>query len=36
MKGEAFSFTFERESGYQYYCDAHPNMWGTVVVTPID
>jgi plastocyanin len=33
MGGDAFSFTFEREGEYPYYCDVHPNMVGTVVVT---
>lgn len=32
-KGDAFSFTFEKAGEYPYYCDVHPNMVGSVVVT---
>lgn len=32
MEGDSFSFTFDREGEYAYYCDVHPNMVGTVVV----
>ncbi|MEW6604915.1 MAG: cupredoxin family copper-binding protein [Thermoproteota archaeon] len=31
-RGETFSFTFDNEGEYPYYCDVHPNMVGTVVV----
>jgi plastocyanin len=33
LRGDTFSFTFDREGEYQYFCDVHPNMVGTVVVT---
>jgi plastocyanin len=33
MKGDAFSFTFDKEGKYAYYCDVHPNMVGTVTVS---
>jgi amicyanin len=32
--GEAFSFTFEKEGQYSYFCTLHPSMVGTVVVFP--
>jgi plastocyanin len=32
MRGDAFSFTFDSEGEYPYYCGLHPNMVGTVVV----
>ena len=32
-KGETFSFTFDREGEYPYFCTLHPSMVGTVVVT---
>jgi plastocyanin len=31
-RGDAFSFTFDGEGEYPYYCDVHPNMVGTVIV----
>jgi plastocyanin len=31
-RGDTFSFTFDREGEYPYFCDVHPNMVGTVVV----
>jgi plastocyanin len=33
MRGETFSFTFDMEGEYPYFCTLHPNMVGTVVVT---
>ncbi len=33
-KGEAFTFTFEEEGVYPYFCNVHPFMKGVVVVTP--
>jgi plastocyanin len=33
-RGEAFSFTFDKEGEYPYFCTLHPNMVGTVVVLP--
>jgi plastocyanin len=33
MEGDSFSFTFDREGEYAYYCDVHPNMVGTVAVS---
>ena len=33
MQGETFSFTFDSEGQYPYFCTLHPNMVGTVVVT---
>jgi plastocyanin len=32
-KGQSFSFTFDKAGEYSYYCEAHPSMVGTVVVT---
>lgn len=31
MRGETFSFTFDMEGEYPYFCTLHPNMVGTVV-----
>ena len=31
-RGETFSFTFDMEGEYPYFCTLHPNMVGTVVV----
>ena len=33
-RGETFSFTFDREGQYPYFCTLHPNMVGSVVVLP--
>jgi plastocyanin len=33
-RGETFSFTFDREGEYPYFCTLHPSMVGTVVVLP--
>lgn len=32
-KGQSFSFTFNKAGEYPYFCEPHPNMVGTVVVT---
>jgi plastocyanin len=32
QRGEAFSFTFDKEGQYPYFCTLHPSMVGTVVV----
>ena len=32
-KGQSFSFTFVKAGEYQYFCEPHPNMVGTAVVT---
>jgi plastocyanin len=32
-RGETFSFTFDKEGQYPYFCTLHPSMVGTVVVT---
>ena len=32
-KGQSFSFTFDKAGEYSYFCEPHPNMVGTVVVT---
>lgn len=32
MRGETFSFTFDMEGEYSYFCTLHPNMIGTVMV----
>jgi plastocyanin len=33
FEGQSFSYTFDREGEYPYFCDIHPGMVGTVVVT---
>jgi plastocyanin len=33
FQGQSFSSTFDREGAYPYFCDIHPGMIGTVVVT---
>lgn len=33
-RGETFSFTFDREGQYPYFCTLHPNMVGSVAVLP--
>lgn len=30
---QSFSYTFSTPGTYAYYCDVHPNMAGTIVVT---
>jgi plastocyanin len=30
---QSFSYTFSTPGTYTYYCDIHPNMMGTIVVT---
>jgi plastocyanin len=32
-KGQSFSYTFDRAGEYQYFCEPHPNLVGTVVLT---
>jgi plastocyanin len=32
-KGQSFSYTFDKAGEYLYFCEPHPNMVGTVVVT---
>ncbi len=32
-KGQSFSFIFDKAGEYPYFCEPHPNMVGTVVVT---
>lgn len=32
-KGKSFSFTFDKAGAYEYYCEPHPYMKGTVIVT---
>lgn len=32
-KGQSFSYTFDKADEYPYFCDIHPKMVGTVVVT---
>ena len=33
-RGETYSFTFDKEGQYPYFCTLHPSMVGTVVVLP--
>jgi plastocyanin len=33
FRGQSFSYTFEQEGEYPYFCDIHPGMVGMVVVT---
>lgn len=32
-KGQTYSYTFDEAGEYPYYCDVHPAMVGTVIVT---
>lgn len=32
-RGESFSFTFDEPGTYEYFCEPHPHMRGTVIVT---
>ena len=32
-KAQSFSFTFDKAGEYPYFCEPHPTMVGTVVVT---
>lgn len=34
FRGDSFSYTFDIEGEYPYFCDIHPNMVGTVVAKP--
>lgn len=33
FEGQSFSYTFDKEGEYPYFCDIHPAMVGMVVVT---
>jgi plastocyanin len=33
QRGQTFSYTFDKEGEYPYFCTLHPNMVGKVVVT---
>jgi plastocyanin len=33
MRGVTFSFTFDKEGEYPYFCTLHPSMVGTVIAT---
>jgi plastocyanin len=33
FRGQSFSYTFDKEGEYHYFCDVHPRMVGMVVVT---
>ncbi len=33
QSGDSFSFTFEDAGEFEYFCEFHPNMVGTVIVT---
>lgn len=33
QSGQSFSYTFDKEDEYPYYCMFHPNMVGTVIVS---
>ncbi|MDQ3967520.1 MAG: plastocyanin/azurin family copper-binding protein [Thermoproteota archaeon] len=30
---QSFTYTFDKEGEYPYFCDIHPGMVGTVLVT---
>jgi plastocyanin len=32
VRGQSFSYTFDKEGEYPYFCDVHPDMVGTVSV----
>jgi plastocyanin len=32
QRGQTFSYTFDKEGEYHYFCTLHPNMVGTVIV----
>lgn len=34
QQGQSFSYTFASPGTFAYYCAAHPNMVGQVIVTP--
>ena len=33
-RDETFSFTFDKEGEYSYFCTLHPSMTGTIIVLP--
>ena len=33
FEGQSFTYTFDKEGEYPYFCDIHPGMVGTVLVT---
>ncbi|MCC6790150.1 MAG: cupredoxin family copper-binding protein [Thermomicrobiales bacterium] len=32
-QGQRFSFTFDEPGPYEYFCQYHPNMTGTIIVS---
>ena len=34
IRGESYSYTFDKPGTYKYFCDLHPHMVGRVVVSP--
>jgi plastocyanin len=32
QRGQTFSYTFDKEGEYPYFCTLHPNMVGTVII----
>jgi plastocyanin len=34
QKGQSFQYTFTKPGSYPYWCTIHPEMLGTVIVTP--
>jgi plastocyanin len=35
QKGQSWSYTFRTAGSYSYYCSVHPDMTGSVAVTPV-
>lgn len=33
QRGQSFSYTFDKEGEYSYFCTLHPNMAGKLIVT---